>query len=183
MSYKRWLLLAAIIFGFGIAVGVVTPPDIISEDIIDFEEIGELVEMSSSALLIFILLKNSLAFLISFALSPVLWLAPFIALIFNGWVLGVVSVAVLEEQSLGVLLAGLLPHGIFEIPAFIMAEAAALSFGTAVIVAIFRKEKRSLVLPSFRQNMRYLAVALLLLLPAAVIEAYVTPLMIGRAGG
>ena len=108
---------------------------------------------------------------------------PFIALVINGWLLAVVSVTVLEEQSFAFLLAGLLPHGVFELPAFIMAEAAALSFGTAVIAALFRKEKRGLVLPSFRQNARYLAVALLLLIPAALIEAYLTPLLMGRLSG
>ena len=85
---------------------------------------------------------------------------------------------VIQEESLGYLLAGLLPHGIFELPAFILGEAAALSFGTMAIVALFRKEGRNLLLPNLKQNSRYLMIALALLLPAAIIEAYVTPLLL-----
>ena len=89
-----------------------------------------------------------------------------------------VSALVIQEKSLGYLLAGLLPHGIFELPAFIMGEAVALSFGTAVTLALFKKERRKLLLPNLRQNLRYLVVALTLFLPAAIIETYITPLFL-----
>ena len=96
----------------------------------------------------------------------------------NGWLLAFVSVIVSEERSLGFVLAGLLPHGIFELPALILGEAAALSFGAVVILALFKKERRSLLLPGLKQNLRYLMVALALLVPAAIIETYVTPLLL-----
>ena len=117
--------------------------------------------------------------LISFILSPFFWLVPVIALIFNGGLLGLVSDLVIQEKSLGYLLAGLLPHGIFEVPALIIGEAAALSFGTAVIVAVFKKERRKLLLPNLKQNLKYLAIAIIFFLPAAIIETYITPLLLG----
>jgi stage II sporulation protein M len=116
--------------------------------------------------------------LISFALSPIFCLVPVVALIINGGLLGFVSVLVIQEKSLGYLLAGLLPHGIFELPALIIGEAVALSFGTAMLLALLRKERRSQLLPNLRQNLRYLIVALALLLPAAIIETYITPLLL-----
>ncbi len=76
------------------------------------------------------------------------------------------------------MLAGLLPHGIFELPALILGEAAALSFGAVVILALFKKERRNLIPPSLKRNLRYLMIALALLLPAAIIETYVTPLLL-----
>jgi stage II sporulation protein M len=183
MSFKRWFILALIIFTFAIAVGVVTAPNTLPDDIIGVENIDEIIELPLVALLLFILFKNGLAFLLSFALAPIMLLMPLAALFFNGWVVGVVSVFVLQEQSFGVLLAGILPHGIIEIPAFLLAEGAALSFGTVVIMGVFSQEKRGKILPSFRQNGKYLAVALLLLIPAALVEVFVTPLLIGWAGG
>jgi stage II sporulation protein M len=75
-------------------------------------------------------------------------------------------------------LAGILPHGIFEIPALILGQAAALSFGAMAITAIFSKEKRERLLPNLRKNLKYLAIALSLLIPAAVIETYITPLLL-----
>ena len=67
---------------------------------------------------------------------------------------------------------------IFELPALILGEAAALSFGTVVIRALFKSERRNLVLPNLKQNLKYLMVAFALLLPAAIIETYITPLLL-----
>jgi len=103
-----------------------------------------------------------------------------LALTVNGWLIAFISVAVIQVKSLGFVLAGLLPHGIFELPAFILGEAAALSFGAMVIIALFKKEKRSLLLPSLKQNLKYLMVALALLVPAAIIEIYITPWLLNR---
>ena len=75
-------------------------------------------------------------------------------------------------------MAGILPHGVFEIPALIMAQAAALSFGTMAVIALFVKEKRPLLVPNLKQNLKYLGVAMLLMVPAAIIEAFITPLLL-----
>ena len=179
MKYKWWLLIAAFLFVFGFVLGLVTPSGPTSEDIAALEELAEFLQpLPQPLVFLFILVKNISAILISVAFSPILCLMPVIALAVNGWILGWVSTAVLQQKSLGYLLAGLLPHGVFEIPALIMGEAVALSLGTAVILALFRKEKKELLLPNLRQNLRYLIVALALLLPAAIIETYITPLLL-----
>lgn len=186
MSYKRWLLTAAFLFGIGfgsgLILGLAIPGGIaglFSEDVAALKEFADLLaSLPKSSVFMFILIKNVSAVLISFALSPIFCLVPVVALIFNGGLLGFVSALVIQEKSLGYLLAGLLPHGIFELPALIIGEAVALSFGTAVLLALFKKERRNLLLPHLRQNLRYLMVALALFLPAAVIETYITPLLL-----
>jgi len=182
MSYKRWLFIAIFLFGIGLVLGLATPAGItglLAEDIATLEELAELLaSLPQSSVLVIIFIKNVSAVLVSFVFSPILCLTPVMALTVNGWLLGLVAISVVEEQSLGYLLAGLLPHGIFELPALIMGEAVALSFGTAVILALFKKEKRSLLLPNLRHNLRYLAVALALFLPAAIVETYITPLFL-----
>jgi len=100
----------------------------------------------------------------------------------NGSLLGFVSVLGIQERSVGFILSGLLPHGVIEIPALILGQAAALSFGSAAILALFKKERRNLLLPTLKQNFRYVLLALGLLFPAAFIETYVTPLMITQYG-
>jgi stage II sporulation protein M len=47
------------------------------------------------------------------------------------------------------------------------------------IIALFKKEKRGLFLPSLKQNLRYLILAVALMLPAAAIETFLTPLLVG----
>jgi len=179
MIFKKWFIVAAALFTTGIILGLFAPTDYISGEIANLEDTAEtLLSLPVLAILLFILLKNIMSILVSFTLSPVLLLVPVTALVLNGWILGAVSVEVVREKSLGFLLAGILPHGIIEIPAFLIAEAAALSIGFAVIVALFRKEKRSQIAPAFRQNLRYLIIAMLLMIPAALIETFITPIFI-----
>ena len=181
MNYKKWVFIAAFLFVIGLVFGLTTPIDVINplpEDIFAIQELGTTLVPFDFLTVILILTKNISALLISFVLSPIFLLMPVLALTFNGWFLAFISVIVIQEESLGFVLTGLLPHGVFELPAFILGEAAALSFGAVVILALFKKEKRSLLLPDLKQNLRYLMLALTLLVPAAIIEIYVTPLLL-----
>jgi stage II sporulation protein M len=182
MNYKRWVVVAILLFGIGLIFGLAAPTSIasfVSEDIsAALKEISDIVVPFSVLTVIFIFVKNASALLLSFAFSPIFCLLPILSLILNGWVIAFVSNVVIQEESLSFLLAGLLPHGIFEIPAFIIGEAAALSFGAMVILTLFKRRDGSLLLLRLKQNLRYLMIALALLLPAAIIETYVTPLFL-----
>ena len=183
MSYKRWIFIAIFLFGIGLAFGLATPTSIInlfSEDIAALQELGNTLVHFNVLTVILILANNASALLLSFALSPIFCLMPILALTVNGWLIAFISAIVIQEESLNFVLVGLLPHGIFELPAFILGEAAALSFGAMVIIALFKKERRNLLLPSLKQNLRYLMVALALLVPAAIIEIYITPWLLSR---
>ena len=182
MSYRRWILVAVGLFAIGVAFGLAMPDDIGSPfagDLAVLEELANILGPFKITTAIFIFLKNVSALVFSFIFSPLLCLLPILALTVNGWLLSFVSVAVIRQHSVGLLLASLLPHGIFELPALIIGEAAALSFGTMALVALISKEKRGQLLPNLRQNLRYMILAFALLLPAAIIETYITPLFLG----
>lgn len=181
MSYKRWLFVAAFLFGIGMAIGLAMPasiPDLLAEDLAALRELSALLGPFQVSTAIFIFLKNVSALLFSFLFSPILCLSPILALTLNGWLLSFISVSVIQQESLGLLVAGLLPHGIIEIPALIIGEAAALSFGALAMTALVSKKRRNLLLPGLKRNLRYLIIAFILLLPAAIIETYVTPLFL-----
>ncbi len=181
MSYKRWIVVAVCLFGIGFGIGLAMPTgltDLLSEDLAALRELGSILGPFQIFTAIFILVKNISAVLLSFMLSPILCLFPVMALIFNGLVISFVSAIVVQEKSIGFVLAGLLPHGIIELPAFIIGEAAALSFGTMVMLALFKKETRGQLPLNLRRNLRYLVITFALFLPAAIIETYVTPLFL-----
>ena len=231
MKYRVWLITAASLFVISIIVGWSIPNDIsglLSEDIAQLAQLSNfLLSLPPIVTALLIFLKNSLSLLLSFAFSPLLCLMPLLALLFNGVLLGWVSASVIERESIGLLLAGILPHGVIELPAFIIGEAAALSFGAMVIIfpitLLFKKENRTILLSTvkqskghilltlalfftvgiyftiiiialfnkqtkvivteklmvnFKQNLKYLTIALALLIPAAFIEAFITPLLI-----
>jgi stage II sporulation protein M len=181
MNYRRWILVAIVVFGIGIVFGLATPAGIaslVSDELATLKDFSGILAPFKVSTVILIFLKNAIVLLFSFALSPIFCLVPILTLSVNGWLLALVSSMIVEEKSLGFVLAGLLPHGVIELPALVMGEAAALSFGTMAIVALVKKEKRNLLPASLKQNLRYLWIALALLLPAAIIETYITPLLV-----
>jgi len=183
MRYRWWLLGATLLFVAGTVIGILLLPciiDFITGGIATIKQFGDiLISLPAPVIALFIFMKNASALLLSFALSPMLCLVPVLALTVNGLLLGSLSTIVAQQESLGFVLAGLLPHGVFELPALVIGEAAALSFGATAILAVFRRRERELLLPNLKQNLKYLLLAIGLLIPAAIIETYVTPLLLG----
>ncbi|OGO41862.1 MAG: hypothetical protein A2137_05185 [Chloroflexi bacterium RBG_16_58_8] len=185
MRFRFWIIIAAALFAAGIWAGLAVhqaDPSILaslfSEQASALGSIGSWLGEFGVLTLIFIYLKNAIALVVSFMLSPILCLVPVLALVFNSALISYVGAAVVQEKSLGYLLAGVLPHGIFELPALIIGEAAALSFGVAAMISLFSRGRGDYLRESFRRDFRYLVVALVLLVPAAIIETFVTPIFI-----
>ncbi len=135
--------------------------------------------LTGFGLFVFLLLNNTLAVSLSFIFSPLFLILPVISLLMNGAVISLVSRVVLEESSIGFLAAGILPHGIIEIPAYLLAHAAALSFGFTLLRALFKSDRRGSIGADLKASARWLGLALLLLIPAALIESFITPMFIG----
>lgn len=182
LRYRWWIVIAIALFGIGIAFGLTDPlnlANLLSDALIGLEELGGILAPFTFTMFIFIFLKNVVTLLFSFAFSPIFCIVPVATLLLNGWLVGLVSTVVTEQVSLGYVLAGLLPHGVIELSALFIGEAAALSFSIVAITALLKKEKRELFLPSLKQNLRYLTLAVALMLPAAAIETFLTPLLVG----
>ena len=185
MSYKKWIIISALLFTAAMLFGYLVPAgtsDVLSEELISLEGIASLLAPYQVFTMVFIFFKNVSAVLFSFMLSPIFCLSPIFSLTVNGGILGFVSNAVIQEESLGLLLAAILPHGIIEIPALILGEAAAFSFGAAVILAVFSKERRGQVGTAMVVNLKRLLLVIILLVPAAIIETYITPFIIDTIG-
>ncbi len=180
MGFKWWVYLATFLFGVGLAIGLTTPAGLglPYEYMAGLEELSRFLVPFSPVTAVIIFIKNVVALSIGFIFSPVLCLVPVLTLTVNGWLIGFISVVVAQKESVGYILAALLPHGVFEIPALIIAQAAALNFGVMAMLALFKKERRGLLLSHLRRNLKYLIIACALLLPAAIIETYVTPLLL-----
>ncbi len=166
MTYKRWVFVAIFLFGIGLAFGSTAPAGatgFISEEVVALRELAAfLASLPPALIVILIFLKNTSALMLSFILSPVLCLVPIIALIANGWLIAFVSAVVVQEESLGFVLAGLLPHGIFELPALILGQAAALSFGAMSIILVLKKESRTVLVSTVTKDVGRVLLALAL---------------------
>ncbi len=184
MNYRKLIFISAALFIFGLLLGLIIPTEgagLFLEEAAALDEMaGIIAPLPQIAIFVFILLKNLSVIILSFVLSPLLCIVPVIALVINGGVIGLVSVIILEEESLPFLLAGLLPHGILELPALIMGEAVALSFGISVLQGIFGKDKRDTIISNFKNHLKYLAISAGLFIAAAIIETFVTPVFLDR---
>jgi stage II sporulation protein M len=182
MRYRWYLAIAAVLFLGGIAAGLSIPvgdAGAVTGDLGALEGFARfLQDLPPVAMMFFILAKNVMALLFSFILSPLLCIVPVGALVLNGILIGLVAVPVVSLTSVGYMLAAVLPHGVIEIPALVIGEAAALSTGVAIMMVPFRVEARNDLGPTLRRNLKYLGIALALLVPAAAIETFVTPLFL-----
>jgi len=185
MRFRFWVVIAGGLFVIGIIAGIVFSQNVtdglsglFSEEASALEELVAGLGPYQLTTAVFIYFKNAVAVVVSFLFSPFLCIVPVVALLFNSAFLSYISIMVVEEKSLWFLLAGILPHGIFEIPALIIGEAAALSFGVSLIIALFTRDRGHRLLPRFKTNLKYLLIALALLVPAAIIETFVTPLLL-----
>jgi stage II sporulation protein M len=118
-----------------------------------------------------------LAGLVSFSVLGVL------VYIFNIGLLGGLFALfqLLGIQPLPILAAGILPHGIFEIPALTLGSAAMLYFGVALVTPQTGKSLGEVVIELLADWAKiYIGIVIPLLAIAAVIEAYITPVLLAN---
>lgn len=100
-----------------------------------------------------------------------------------GLVGGVLGIVKLMGYSPALLFAaGLLPHGLFEIPALMIASAVVLKIGAVLVTPQLGKSMGQIVLELLADWAKiFIGLVVPLLAVAAVIEAYVTPIILAAA--
>lgn len=131
-----------------------------------------------------IFLNNALKSILIIFSGALLAFIPIFFLVINGMIIGYLAVVQVKADHLGLLLKGILPHGIIEIPAIVLAAAFGIRLGTIVfkgLLTMISSRGRVAFLEEMRQFMKVVpALAVLLvvsLLIAAIIESTVTPLL------
>ncbi len=183
MSFKHYVLLSIGLFIAGVAVGFLAPgviAGLLAGNLSQLRDLAAALGPFKISTAVFIFFKNLTAALLSFTFSPVLLLLPILTLTLNGALISFVAIAGVQQRSLGFVLTAILPHGVIELTAVILAEAAALSFGVSAILALFSETRRRRFVPDLKRNLRHLVIACILLVPAALIETFITPRLIGR---
>jgi len=102
-------------------------------------------------------------------------------LFINGVIIGESAVAALERMPAGEVLMRLLPHGLFEVPALLLAGAGGF-MSLRVVAALLRDKKGNY--QSELLTVGCLATTVVLLLAvAAAVEAHITPALVSRVYG
>ncbi len=144
-----------------------------------------LVDDDGSISTVGIFLNNIRAFVVTacYGFLPFLFL-PALSLALNGALLGLFAAFYVNNgQSLLVYLMGILPHGIFELPALVLAMSCGLYLCRAITDYV-RFNRKGTVKNAVLNVCRVLVLNVLPLTAiAAVIEAYVTPLILAHFMG
>lgn len=134
-----------------------------------------IIEMTPFGQFLIIFLNNSLIAFLAILLGLILGIFPFLVLFFNGFLLGLMFNFIQSSVGWPAFFILILPHGIIEIPAALLACAAGLKMGKAVLNKILKKKV------SIKEELNYaLAFFLKFLFPLLAIAAAIEALLISR---
>lgn len=197
VPYRGYLVAATVLFMLGLLLGIAAAvfyPELIQQAFAQVEEqlrsLGEDIFSNQLGQGIGILFLHNLRALGLIAiLGLVLGIYPVFAMLLNGLIIGVVGAVAVPATSLAAFLAGIIPHGILEIPAILIGAAVGLRLGLA---PLFNRKNSPFAAPrpnawqgyrrEFAAAARVLLICAVLLVFAAVIEVAITPLIMRLAG-
>lgn len=177
-DYRRWLLATSVLFALSLALGAgATMQDpAIGQQVLDlFREAfsGDLLGSPPPVLALTLFFNNLQACLIMFLGGASFGLLTAFVIMTNGVVIGAIVELIRQQQGALYIAAALVPHGIFEIPAFIIAGT--LGFLLAGALWAEWQGQGDAAAEAARLGRTFLLVVLPLVTLAAVTEAFITP--------
>jgi len=177
-SLKGYLGLALVLFfaaalsGFQAAA---RDPEFSSRWLDELEMLRWILNLDPVLIMLMIFLKNLVACAIAMLLGLGLGVIPAIVIVSNGILLGVVAENALEEHGQAFLLAGILPHGIVELPVVLACAAMGLRLGHLLALVLIGRDVD--LGGESKMALCFLVWwATPLLFIAAAIETFITPL-------
>lgn len=135
-----------------------------------YEPIGEIGPFGQ---FVYVILNNSLVIFFSILLGLFFGIIPLFSLFSNGAILGILMYLFQKDYSLGFFLAGIIPHGILEIPVLILGCAMGVKLGREVIKKLFQKKGN--VIKELSSTLEFFwKIIIPLLILAAAIEIFIT---------
>jgi stage II sporulation protein M len=172
--------LSVFIFGLTTVMGyyaAAVDPELASNWTKELEMLKWILDQPPILIMIIIFLKNLLASAMAMLLGLGLGLIPLMVVTSNGFLLGIVGYAAVQKAGFLFLAAGILPHGIIELPVVLVSIAIGFRLGYLLVLTL-AKEKVDLS-GETRMAIHFLWhwVTPLLFL-AAAIETFITPIAI-----
>ena len=180
-SSWKYILIAAGIFIISFMAGLlVSLQDLgLSENYLEMlkNSFGWIKNLNPIAIMLVIFLNNALKSLLSLVLGAGFGLIPVLFVGGNGLLLGLLVNLVLKQEGLLFVLAAILPHGIIELPMILISAGLGLRLGYFMYISI-RGEKTDMRFELIESLWIYLRIIMPLLFVSAMIETFVTPLIV-----
>lgn len=185
---KNYIVTASVIFVLSMVLGYQWQAfhTFLQGQIEGIAEIAQRLAQSDNPMLdifIFIFLNNTIKSIAIVYLGFFMGVLPLIFLVINGMVLGYLYlqfVVVQESTSLWEMLIAILPHGIIELPAVVIACAYGMQFGMLIWKRIVQLLANKPIIENeikqfLQSSVRIVVFLIISLLIAAVIETVITP--------
>lgn len=183
--FRLWVIFLVTGVGSYFSFRAVIAPEQVDEILAQlgesFEASGLTFDSSPRDMMIALFVNNTRVTLLAFLFGMIPLFIPYVFVVINAAVIGLVAMLVsfTGESVVKVLVLGILPHGVTEISAILLGAAMGLSLNRHIWKKLRGKETdvtfRALLLAGFKT---FLFIAVPLLAVSAVIEAYVTPLLL-----
>jgi stage II sporulation protein M len=140
---KHYFIASTLVFAAGIYIGFSQADQFQAYLSSQLEGIGQVVDLiekqSNSQLLFFLLIFINNTFKSIFVIfsGALLGIFPIFFLVINGMILGFLAALQEPNQLWSTITLGILPHGIIEIPAILIAAAYGLRFGMLILKLLF----------------------------------------------
>jgi len=170
-AVRPYLIILTALFVVAFLAGMLAPPSIRGGLVDVFEMATEpYTNQSGGVLFLLILLNNIIATILIVSLGVVFGILPVIGVVSNGFLLGVLWRQGAEISGYGQAALRVLPHGLFEIPALLLASAYGLWIGMAAIQRARDRRDHDIRGMIKHALQRYAAIVIPLLVIAAAIE-------------
>ncbi|SFM62313.1 stage II sporulation protein M [Methanolobus profundi] len=147
------------------------------------EELAEMLQgLSALEIMLLIFVNNAVKMFFSILLGFALGIIPFGFLLMNGFVIGIFAHYQTVENGALFVIAGLTPHGLIEVPMLIISSAVGMKIGYVALQAL-RSRPVDLKEEIIKGIKFYLHWLFPLIFLAAVIETFITPLIIYMVTG
>jgi stage II sporulation protein M len=170
--YWRYVLLGAVLFGLGIALGVALVGVVDLATLLGGADSvgGALPELTFWGLVV----NNGLVLVLLLATGLTLGLGTVAILVYNGVIVGYVLAVAVAASGPEVILFGIVPHGVVEIPAFLLAGAVAFRFAHQILAAARGQRTQVMTGAETTRAVALVALAAVCIPIAAYVEAEIT---------
>jgi len=170
-TIKPYILILTLIFAFSFLAGTVAPSSIRRQMADMFQIVaGSYRDLAGGMLFFNILVQNVMATIFVIVSGVIVGIIPAFAISSNGFGLGVLYRQAAEVSGYSKAALALLPYGVFEIPALLIAASYGLWLGVMVVRRMRGKESTPLGSNLEHAFRRYFAVVFPLLVVAAAME-------------
>jgi stage II sporulation protein M len=175
------IFVASLIAGYGYAVLNPTESARFVEEL--SADFGWLMELSLPQIFLVIFLNNAIKALLAIILGLLIFVpVGFVA--YNGWIIGIVVCEQVRTSGYVSVVAGILPHGIIELPMIIVSAALGTRLGVMAFLRIEGTISNKDLISKIKWSVRfYLRWILPLLFVAALIETFITPIIMQIVSG